>query len=213
MEIIPQPIEEYIDLMSTEESDILRHVTRETYLHQIYPKMISGKVQGKFLEMLSRMIGPERILEIGTFTAYSTVCLAQGLTTNGKLITIEKNPELEETIVKHLELAGLKQRVQVIIGDALEVIPRLSCCFDLVFIDADKEFYTEYFTVALPLVKTGGFILADNVLWSGKVIEEEAKADKETKGIIRFNNYIADCAEVENVILPIRDGISVIRKK
>jgi len=206
-------ISQYIDEHTSDESEVLQFIARETYIHQVYPRMISGKVQGKFLDMISQMIRPQRILEIGTFTAYATVCLAQGLTENGIITTIEINPELEDRIIAHLEKAGILPKTHLIIGNAIEEIPKLTDTFDLVFIDADKEQYVEYFKSVLPLVKQGGFILADNVLWGGKVVEPQKGIDKETSGIITFNNYVLSCNEVEVVMLPLRDGVSVIRKK
>jgi len=212
MSITEPHIEDYLEKMTTPESEVLRFITRQTHLHQVYPRMISGSVQGKFLEMISRMIRPERILEIGTFTAYSTVCLSKGLLPHGTITTIEINPELEESILQHIEKAGIKEKVRLMIGDATQIISEMNESFDLVFIDADKEQYTEYFRAVLPAVRSGGFILADNVLWGGKVIDPEAKQDKETRGIIEFNEYIRSCQSVEVVILPLRDGISMIRK-
>ena len=205
-------LSQYIESKTAEESEVLKFITRETYVHQVYPRMISGKVQGKFLEMISRMISPDRILEIGTFTAYATVCLAQGLTEKGIITTIEINPELEDTIVSHLEKAGILHKTRLIIGNAVEEIPRLTDTFDLVFIDADKEQYVDYFKAVLPMVKQGGFIVADNVLWGGKVVEPQTVLDKETAGIMAFNDYVVDCDEVEVVMLPLRDGVTVMRK-
>jgi caffeoyl-CoA O-methyltransferase len=206
-------LNQYLEEHTSDESEVLKYIVRETYLHQIYPRMISGKVQGKFLEMISLMIRPDRILEIGTFTAYATVCLAQGLTGNGIITTIEINPELEDTIVSHLERAGILPKTRLIIGNAVEEIPKLSDTYDLVFLDADKEQYVDYFKTVLPLVKQGGFILVDNVLWGGKVLEPQTVIDKETSGIMAFNDYVVGCDEVEVVMLPIRDGVSLIRKK
>lgn len=211
MEITAPEITTYIESMTTPENEVLHYITRQTWLKQIYPRMLSGHVQGKFLEMISRMIQPECVLEIGTFTAYATVCLSQGLKSGGTITTIEINAELEETIKEHISIAGIEHKVKCIIGDALQVIPQLSDSFDLVFIDADKEFYVEYFEAVVPKVKNGGFILADNVLWGGKVLDESS-ADKETAGIIRFNKYVRNYPDVETVMLPLRDGISIIRK-
>lgn len=213
MEITDRKIEEYIEVMSSGESDLLRQVTRETYIHQVYPRMISGHVQGKFLEFISRIICPFRILEIGTFTAYSTICLSQGLSEGGKIITIEKNPELEDIIMKNLKRAEITEKAELIIGDALEVIPGLEGDFDLVFIDGDKEQYVEYLLQVLPLLKAEGLIMADNVLWDGKVVSPDHRNDKETEGIIRFNQFVVNSDELENVIIPLRDGLSLIRKK
>jgi caffeoyl-CoA O-methyltransferase len=213
MDITNPGIEEYIEQMSSEESEILTFITRETYLHQIYPRMISGKTQGLFLEMISRMIKPQHILEIGTFTAYATVCLAQGLAETGVITTIEINPELEDRIISHLEKAGIIKKTRIIIGDALKIIPELNDTFDLVFIDGDKEQYTDYFKAILPFVRPGGIILTDNVLWNGKVTEQLDTSDKETRGIMEFNEYVLACPDTKVVIIPLRDGVSIIRKK
>lgn len=204
---------EYIASMSTKESELLKQIKRETFVQQIYPRMISGQLQGKLLEIFSCIIMPRRILEIGTFTAYSTICLAQGLADEGKIVTIEKNPELEDTIKKNLGRAGILHRTELIIGDAVTEIVGLDDCFDLVFIDGDKEEYVEYFRLLLPKVRANGLIIADNVLWDGKVVEQNQKKDKEAEGIIRFNDYVVRCEEVDNVIIPLRDGLSLIIKK
>lgn len=206
-------IEEYIDKMSSDESEILASIARETYLHEIHPRMISGKVQGHFLKMISSMIKPDRILEVGTFTAYATICLALGLSEKGKIITIEIKPELEDTIISHLEKAGIKDKTRLIIGNALEIIPELNETFDLVFIDGDKGQYIDYFKAILPLVRPGGIILADNVLWNGKIIDQPDTFDRETRGITDFNKYVQGCPETDVVIIPLRDGVSMIRKK
>jgi len=213
VEIVHHQIEEYIENYSSQESDVLKLITRNTFLHQVYPRMISGKVQGKFLEILSMMMRPDRVLEIGTFTAYATVCLARGLSDNGRIVTIEVNQELEDTINSHIQLAGISNKTKLIIGNAIEEIPKLRELFDLVFIDGDKEQYCDYFKTVLPFVRPGGIIIADNVLWGGKVIEDNNLQDKETRGIIDFNNLVAGSNEVEVVMLPLRDGISLIRKK
>ncbi len=212
MNILNKRIEEYIRRMTTAENDILEYISRQTYLSVIYPQMISGQLQGKLLEMFSCMLRPKFILEIGTFTAYSTVCLAKGLAENGKIITIEVNPELEEHILTHIRLAGISDKTNLIIGDAINIIPNLNYSFDLVFIDGDKKQYVEYFNAVLPTVKQGGFIIADNVLWGGKVLHNKKTNDKETNGIIQFNNTVLNCQQVEVIIIPIRDGISIIRK-
>jgi caffeoyl-CoA O-methyltransferase len=213
VEIVHHQIEEYIENNSSEESEVLKLITRNTFLQQVYPRMISGKLQGKFLEMFSLMMKPDKILEIGTFTAYATVCLARGLSENGSIVTIEVNAELEDTISEHIQMAGIEHKTKLIIGNALNEIPKLNELFDLVFIDGDKEQYSEYFASVLPFVKSGGYILADNVLWGGKVIEDYNLQDKETKGIMDFNRLVAGSNDVEVVMLPLRDGVSLIRKK
>jgi len=213
MNFIPEEIEKYVLENSTKESEVLGRITRETYLNLQHPKMLSGHLQGKLLEFISRMINPNRILEIGTFTAYSTICLAQGLKENGILYTIEKNPELEIYIKKNIKHSNIEHKVKYFIGDAKEVITDIEDTFDLVFIDADKENYLNYFELVLPKTKKGGFIIADNVLWSGKVLNPAKNNDKETRGIVNFNNKIKNDERIENLILPFRDGLSIIRKK
>jgi predicted O-methyltransferase YrrM len=194
------------------EDKILKELSRETNLKKLMPRMLSGHLQGKILEFLSKMIKPENILEIGTFTGYSTICLAKGLTENGKIYTIEINDEHEEIINKYLQKANISEKVKLIIGDANDFIDNFDFNFDLVFIDGDKRQYLEYYKKILQKVKIGGYILADNVLWDGKVVEELQKSDEYTKGILEFNNFAANDLRVEKVILPVRDGITIIRK-
>jgi predicted O-methyltransferase YrrM len=216
--MIDKEIDEYMDLHSSEEDELLHNLFRETQIKTYYPRMVSGKQQGLFLEMISRMIRPMNILEIGTFTGYSAIQMAKGLAEGGKLITIDINEEIEKFASKYFKLSGLQDKIDFRIGDALEIIPRLDCKFDLVFIDADKEQYVDYYEHVLVKLNPGGFILADNVLWSGKVLNTEKrtskskKVDKETKGIIAFNKYVKSDKRVEKVIVPLRDGITIIRK-
>lgn len=209
--IINKETERYIELHTTGETDTLKELNRETHLRTYYPNMLSGSVQGKFLEMISRMIGPNRILEIGTFTGYSAISLARGLKAGGKLITIEINDEMETFIKNAVNKAGMSEKIDLRMGDALSIIPVLEEEFDLVFIDADKEQYVDYYELALSKVKKGGFLLADNVLWGGKAVSDD-KPDKETKGIRRFNDYVKNDDRVEQVLLSIRDGLMLIRK-
>jgi len=210
--ILEKNIEKYIEDHTTDEDDVLKSLNRATNLKTYYPNMLSGSVQGKFLEMVSHMINPEKILEIGTFTGYSAIALAKGLTQNGKLITLEVNEEMESFIREFIEKAGMEDKIQLIIGDALDIIPGLSNELDLVFIDADKEQYVDYYEVVLGKLKTGGFILVDNVLWGGKVLESDSKSDKETRGIKAFNEHVKNDKRVEQVMLSIRDGLMLIRK-
>jgi len=212
MTLINKKIEEYIEQHTTDETDILYNLNRETHLKTFYPNMLSGKVQGKFLEMITRMINPQYILEIGTFTGYSALALARGLVSGGKLITLEVNEEMEAFIHEYIQKSGMEDKIQLLIGNALEIIPELSVEFDLIFIDADKEQYVDYYELALNKLKKGGFILADNVLWGGKVIEDDAKSDKETQGIKLFNEHVKNDKRVEQVILSVRDGLMLIRK-
>ncbi len=175
--------------------------------------MLSGHLQGQLLTLLSKMIRPERILEIGTFTGYSAICLAKGLTRTGKLITIELDDELEDLAQKYFVKAGLQQEIIQLIGPALEIIRSLSETFDLVFLDADKREYVDYYNLVFDNVRNGGYIIADNTLWSGKVLDVPSPGDEQTRGIIAFNELIKNDSRVEKVILPLRDGMTIIRKK
>jgi len=205
-------IEEYLEKYTSPESKVIYELNRETHLKTYYPNMLSGAVQGKFLEMISLMIKPKRILEIGTFTAYSAIAMAKGLTEGGKLLTIEVNEEMESFIRKYIKKSGMEKKIELLMGNALEIIPELEDTFDLVFIDADKEHYLDYYKLAFAKLKTGGFILADNVLWNGKVLEDDAKSDKETMGIKVFNEHVKNDDRVEQVMLSVRDGLMLVRK-
>ncbi|MDY0076960.1 MAG: O-methyltransferase [Bacteroidales bacterium] len=209
--MIDSKIEAYIDAHSTKVDEVLDEIYRQTHLTQMYPRMISGPLQGKFLEMICAMLQPKKVLEIGTFTAYSTISMARGLSGEGHIITFENNEELEDIIHDNLNKAGVAQQVQLIIGDAIALIPQLADKFDLVFIDADKINYPRYFELVLEKLNPGGFILADNVLWSGKVAYP-AITDEETRAIRQFNAMARDNKQTEQIILPLRDGISMIRK-
>lgn len=204
---------QYIVNHSDKEDKNLTDLSRKTHLETIHPRMLSGHLQGKFLEFISKMIKPERILEIGTFTGYSAICLAKGLSENGLLYTIEINDERKPIIDEFIKKAGFSDKIKLIIGDALKEIPEITELFDLVFIDADKPNYLNYFKAVFPKLKPGGFIIVDNVLWDGKVIKKVMKDDVSTKGIIDFNNYIQNNEFVENLMLPLRDGLMLIRKK
>ena len=205
-------IETYITDHTSPEDDLLKRLNRETHLKVLNPRMLSGHVQGRFLEMISKMIRPQRILEIGTYTGYSAICLAKGLAGNGILHTIEVNPELEEFAKKYFREAGLESQIVQHGGNALELIPQIDETFDLVFIDAAKESYLDYYHLIFDKVRKGGFILADNALWDGKVVDPNQVQDKETQGIIAFNDFIRKDDRVENVLLSLRDGIMIIRK-
>jgi caffeoyl-CoA O-methyltransferase len=202
----------YIENHSSPEEPLLARINRETHLKVLNPRMLSGPLQGKLLEFISRMIKPTYILEIGTFTGYSAICLAKGLSPEGKLMTIEKNDELIHFPLRYFKEAGYSDRIELLTGDALEIIPTLRFTFDLVYIDGEKSEYTRYFNLLIDKVRSGGYILADNVLWSGKVLEKPASSDLETSSIIEFNHFISNDPRVENIILPLRDGISLIRK-
>jgi len=211
MEFLPEEISQYTESHTTPEPDLLSRLNRETWSKMLVPRMLSGHLQGRTLSMLSHMIKPDRILEIGTFTGYSALCLSEGLTETGKVITIDINEEFEDIIKKYINEANAKDKIEIIIGNALSVVPELNEEFDLVFIDADKENYSNYFDLVIDKVKKGGFIITDNVLWSGKVLED--KADSETQAIKDFNRKMLDDKRVENVLFPIRDGLMICRKK
>jgi len=209
---ITEQIESYCELHSTSETDLLYRLNRETHIKTLRPRMLSGHLQGRFLSMISKMIRPVNILEIGTFTGYAALCLAEGLQTHGALHTIEIEEELGEIITKYFNVSEHKEKLHLHIGNALEIIPALKKTWDLVFMDAEKTEYLQYYEMVLPYVKKGGFILADNVLWSGKVIESAAHHDAETLAIMKFNDFIQNDPRVENVFLPLRDGLLLIEK-
>ncbi len=210
MEFLPEKLEAYVEAHTRDEGQVLKDLDRETYQKVLSPRMLSGHVQGQVLRMLSIMIKPETILEIGTFTGYSAICLAEGLNENGALHTIDINKELQNMTSYYFEKSGLSEKIKYHIGNALEIIPTMDLFFDLVFIDADKENYSNYFDLVINKVRTGGYIIADNVLWSGKVVE--ANPDEETRSIMAFNDKVQADSRVENVLLPVRDGLMVMRK-
>ncbi len=212
MIVLSDQILEYAENKTTPEPQHLYDLRRETYLKTLYPRMLSGPYQGRLLSIISHMVRPQRILEIGTFTGYSCICMAEGLAENGIIDTIELDAELAYIIEPALENAGIREKVNVHFGRALDILPSMRDYYDLVFIDADKQNYVTYYSRILPYVETNGIILADNVLWYGKVMHEEYQ-DKETSGLRAFNEYIAQDHRVEKVLLPIRDGLMVIRKK
>ena len=209
-------LDEYISGHSSPENAVLEAITRDTYVHVLNPHMLSGHVQGRVLSMISHMIRPKRILELGTFTGYSALCLAEGLAEGGKLVTIEHNDELEETIRRNLSRSPLGEKIELVIGDAKEILStlnfQLSTLFDLVFIDADKREYCAYLDLVYPLVPVGGFILADNTLWDGHIIDPAYDKDKQTLGLRAFNDQLKEDDRFEQVILPLRDGLTLIRK-
>ncbi|HEX2967535.1 MAG TPA: O-methyltransferase [Bacteroidales bacterium] len=205
-------LQKYITDHITPEKPVLEELYRQTHLRFVNPNMVSGHQQGMLLEFVSRMINPMNILEIGTFTGYSAICLAAGLKKGGKLITIEINDEIATFTRSYFDKAGVADRIELLNGNALEIIPGLDITFDLVFIDADKRDYSNYYRLAFEKLNPGGFILADNVLWGGQVIEKETK-DQQARGIIEFNEMIRKGEGIENIILPFRDGLMIIRKK
>jgi len=207
-----EQIESYCEMHSSKESDLLYRLNRETHLKILNPRMIAGQLQGSFLTMVSKMLKPSNILEIGTFTGYSALCLAEGLQPNGELHTIEIDEELEEIITKYFNLSEHKEKLHLHIGNALEIFPKLNKTWDLVFIDAEKTEYLQYYETVLPSVKNGGFLLIDNVLWNGKVIEPIAKNDTDTQAIVEFNRFIKNDYRVKTLFLPLRDGLLLIEK-
>ncbi len=212
MDFLPFSIEQYAQKYSSAEMGILAELSRETQAKVLRPRMLSGHIQGLFLQMMSKMIQPQNILEIGTYTGYSAICLAQGLQKNGVVHTIEVNDELESIIRRYIEKAGLTDKISLHIGDALNIIPSINESWDLVFIDADKENYLNYYNLVFEKVRPGGWIIADNVLWSGKVLNENEN-DSETAAIRKFNQHIHEDERVEHLLLPLRDGLMIIRKK
>ena len=211
-DLIPEDIERYCEEHTSSESELLYHLNRETNMKVLRPRMLSGLLQGTFLSMISKMINPKNILEIGTYTGYSALCLAQGLQIEGSLHTIEIDEELEDLIRNYFSKSEYNSQIQLHIGDANLLIDQIDEVWDLVFIDAEKKDYLSYYEKILPKVKVGGFILVDNVLWSGRVVQEIAHNDHETKAITQFNEYIQNDKRVKNMILPFRDGIMLIEK-
>ena len=213
MEFISQELDDYVCDHTDIESDLLKELNRETNVKVLNPRMLSGHYQGRVLSMLSKMIQPNRILELGTYTGYSALCLAEGLTENGRLITVDVNPELEEMVDKYIQKSPFKNQIQQIIGNGMDVIQSLNEEFDIVFIDADKRNYAAYYDLVFDKVRKGGYIISDNVLWSGKVVNEYEKSDLDTKILKDFNAQLHNDSRVENVLLPIRDGLMIVRKK
>lgn len=209
-----EELEEYILSHIDAEGDTLARLNRETHLFHLRPRMCSGHLQGRLLKMFVRMINPHNILELGTFTGYSALCLAEGLIApDGELHTIEIDDELEDFIRNHFEASPFAERINLHIGDAREILPSLGKTFDLVFMDANKREYCEYYDLVFPMLSPGGFIIADNTLWDGKVVDWGKKLDAQTEGILKFNDYIAQDERVEKVIIPLRDGLTIIYKK
>jgi predicted O-methyltransferase YrrM len=205
-------LEQYIEMYSTPEDPVLEDLYRQTYMKFVNPNMVSGHLQGKLLELISKMIAPENILEIGTFTGYSAICLSKGLRPGGKLYTIELNDELTTFSHSFFCRAEADTKITQLTGKAQDIIPGLDLMFDLVFIDGDKREYIDYYKLIIGKVKPGGIILADNVLWGGKVIENDT-TDLQNRGIINFNEMIRKESIIDEVIIPIRDGLMLIRKK
>lgn len=212
MEFLPEKIDQYACNHTQKESAVLEELNRETWAKVLIPRMLSGHLQGRTLSMFSQMIKPKTILEIGTYTGYSAICLAEGLQENGMLHTIDINEELKSMCERYFEKEGISKQVTLHTGNAMDIIPSIDAEFDLVFIDADKENYSNYFDLIIDRMSIGGYIIADNVLWSGKVVEEVNSKDIETQGLIAFNKKMHESDRVENLLLPIRDGLMVCRK-
>ncbi|MGB0776820.1 MAG: O-methyltransferase [Flavobacteriaceae bacterium] len=211
MHFLPQDIDDYTIAHSEQEPDILFDLQRETWQKILNPRMVSGAYQGRVLSMLSKLMRPHYILEIGTYTGYSALCLAEGLAPGGKLITLDVNEEIQWLAQKYFDKSDFKDQIESRIGNALELIPELDQGIDLVFIDADKENYQAYFDLVVPMMNKGGVILSDNVLWSGKVVEQLDPKDKSTKALLDYNRKIVEDPRVETVLLPIRDGLTLSR--
>jgi predicted O-methyltransferase YrrM len=213
MEIIHEKIQAYCDAHTTAENNLLQELNRDTHANVLQPRMLSGHFQGRLLSMISHMIRPKMIVEIGTYTGYSALCLAEGLTKDGKLITIDINAEREEMVNKYIKEAGYSHKIQHIIGDAYNIIKSLPHTYDLAFIDADKPAYPKYYELVIEKLNPGGYILIDNVLWGGKVVNEhDIEKDKDAQLLNNLNIQITHDTRVENILLPIRDGLMLVRK-
>jgi predicted O-methyltransferase YrrM len=213
MEFLPKEIDEFITRFSDKEPELLAQLNHETWEKVLIPRMLSGHFQGRVISMLSHMIQPKRILEIGTYTGYSAICFAEGLQENGIIHTIDINEELESIVNKYIEKSNLKETIINHIGNALDIIPTLKEEFDIVFIDADKSNYSNYYDLVFDKVKKGGYIIADNVLWSGKVVENRKDLDQDTLALIDYSEKIHNDTRVQHVLFPIRDGLMIARKK
>ena len=212
MNFIDQKVEEYAVLNSSPEPEALKQLTRETNLKTYMPRMLSGHLQGRILSLLSKLVQPKLIVEVGTFTGYSATCLAEGLAPGGTLITVEISDEMAVLAARHFENAGIREKIDLRIGNALEVLKDLNEKPDLIFIDADKENYSAYWDLLFPKLRPGGIIIADNVLWSGKVLDAENLRDEETRGLVEFTKKALAEKNSEQVLIPVRDGLLVIRK-
>ncbi|AMS25775.1 methyltransferase [Bacteroidetes bacterium UKL13-3] len=214
MDIINETIQQYCDSYTSSENEVLKQLNRETHANVLQPRMLSGHFQGRLLSMISKMVKPQMILEIGTYTGYSALCLAEGLSEGGKLITIDVNAEREDMVNDYISKAGMTGRIQHIIGDALNIVKTLPHTYDLIFIDADKPNYMRYYEMAIEKLNAGGYILLDNILWSGKVVDEkELLRDKDTQLLHAVNVRVQEDERVENILLPIRDGVMLVRKR
>jgi predicted O-methyltransferase YrrM len=213
MNFLPKKIDDYVVNHSQKEPELLQQLNKETWQKVLNPRMLSGSYQGRILAMISKLIQPKTILEIGTYTGYSALCLAEGLQKSGTLFTIDKNEELEDFAKKYFEQSPYNTQIKQLVGNALDIIPTLNQKFDLVFIDADKSNYHTYFKMIIGKMNSGGVILSDNVLWSGKVVEKIEPNDKDTKALIEYNELLNNDDRIETILLPIRDGLSISRVK
>ena len=211
MNFLPEKIDEYVVDNSQKEPQILQELTKETWQRVLNPRMLSGAFQGRILSMISKIINPKDVLEIGTYTGYSAICIAEGISNEATIDTIDKNEELEDIQNRYFKKSGFRDQIKQHIGNALEIIPTLDKKFDLVFIDADKSNYCNYFNLVIGKMKKGGIILSDNVLWSGKVVEKLDKKDIDTKALLEYNRLLNSDPRVETILLPIRDGLSISR--
>ena len=213
MNFLPEKIDDYVVNHSQKEPELLQQLNKETWQKVLNPRMLSGGYQGRILSMISKLIQPKNILEIGTYTGYSALCLAEGMQKNGTLFTIDKNVELEDFAKKYFEQSPYTTQIKQLVGNALDIIPTLNEKFDLVFIDADKSNYNTYFKMIIGKMNSGGVILSDNVLWSGKVVEKIELNDKDTKALVEYNELLNSDDRIETILLPIRDGLSISRVK
>lgn len=211
LDFIKKDIQDYSANHTSAASSLLEKIDRETNLNVLRPRMLSGHVQGRILSMLSHMIQPKRVLEIGTYTGYSALCMAEGLSKGGKLYTIDINEELEPIVQQYFDESAYTDQLEYLIGDAMELIPAIDEKLDLVFIDADKVNYLNYYELVINKMNPGGFVIADNILWSGKVTSAPKANDKDTKALIEFNQKIHEDPRVENVLMPVRDGLMILR--
>ncbi|HIO68810.1 MAG TPA: methyltransferase domain-containing protein [Flavobacteriales bacterium] len=212
MEFLDEAIEAYVERYTSEESKVLKELNRETYSRVLIPRMLAGHLQGRVISMFSHMINPRQVLEIGTYTGYSALCWAEGLQDEGQVHTIDVNEELEEMAARYINKAGQTSSVVTYLGNAVDIIPSIDQTFDVVYIDADKENYSKYYDLVIDKVRTGGYIIADNVLWSGKVVEVEESQDEDTQALVSYCEKIQSDSRVINVLFPVRDGLLVARK-
>ena len=213
MQFLPEKLDNYVVAHSQKEPELLQQLSRETWQKVLAPRMLSGHFQGRVLSMLSKLINPKNVLEIGTYTGYSALCLAEGIQPKGQLHTIDTNEELYDLQRRYFDKSGFGNQIIQYTGNAINIIPKIDKTFDLVFIDADKQNYPNYLEIILPKLKSGSVILSDNVLWTGKVIEELQKGDKDTEALLKYNKMINEHSQLETVLLPIRDGLTITRVK